>query len=76
MSEPERETEVRTVAELVAALDGAAAAAGLFGERERTVRVWMHRNRLPARKFVQHTELLRSRHVVAPQTLWGQGCAA
>lgn len=64
--------EIATVKDLVAALGGPAATITFFGERDGTIRQWLTRERLPARKYERHRSMLRDRGINASPALWNQ----
>jgi hypothetical protein len=62
---------VTTVADLIKALDGQAAAARLFGTTPQNVDHWRRKGRIPAHHFLPQRKALAGKGIEAPVTLWG-----
>lgn len=63
---------VEKVDRLIELLGGPESAAAALNAKAATLTVWKHRGRLPAARYLEQSEMLRQRGIVASPGLWGQ----
>lgn len=68
--------EIKTVRELVKELGGPTAASRVLDGTPQLVVHWRKQNRIPAKKFFLHQDILAERGFTAPRALWGMQEAA